>query len=109
MPSSIVRPDTDGVFPHSVYASPFNVGLFWTNTADDVAGAAALDNMLTQFTAVLKADGQPVSSMAIYPNYADVSYTNTQMYGANLPRAVALRKSIDPNGVMLRTGGWKFV
>lgn len=45
----------------------------------------------------------------LYPNYSDADHPVSQLYGPNLAQAVALRKKIDPAGVMLRTGGWKFV
>lgn len=109
IPSAILRPNTDGVFAHSVYASPLNVALWWKNASQDAAGAQALDATANSYEAILKAAGQPVDTMLLYPNYADANHPASAVYGPNLPQAVALRKQIDPNGVMLRTGGWKFV
>lgn len=109
MPSSILRPLSDGVFPHAVYASPLNAALWWTDPSQDAAGLAALDRAVNQLEAVLRAQRQPVDQMMLYPNYADVNHSLKQLYGTNLARAVALRKKIDPKGVMLRAGGWKFV
>lgn len=109
VPKSILRPDTDGVFPHSVYASPLNAALWWTDPSKDAAGLAALDSAVAQFTTVLRNEGQPVDQMMLYPNYADVSHTMSQLYGPNLAQAKTLRAKYDPQGVMLRTGGWKFV
>lgn len=109
VPNSILRPDTEGVFPHSVYASPLNAALWWTDPADDAAGHAALDATVEEFETVLRNAGQPVDDMMLYPNYAGASYTMAELYGPNLVQAKALRAEIDPQGVMLRTGGWKFV
>lgn len=109
VPSSILRPLTDGAFPHAVYASPLNAALWWTDPAEDAAGLDALDGAVNQFTATLKAQNQPVNQMMLYPNYADAHHSVSQLYGPNLARAKALRTKIDPKGVMLRTGGWKFV
>lgn len=75
VPSSVIRPLTDAVFPHAFYASPLNTALWWTDPANDAAGLAALDNTATHFTAALRADGQPVDGMALYPNYADTLTT----------------------------------
>lgn len=109
VPSSVVRLLTDGVFPHAVFASPLNAALWWTDPSEDAAGLAALDSAADQFEMALRADGQPVDDMMLYSNYADADHTTAELYGPNLAQAVALREKIDPTGVMLRTGGWKFV
>lgn len=109
VPSSIIRPLTDGVFPHAVFASPLNAALWWTDPAEDASGLAALDSATTQMQSFLSSQGQPVSQMMLYPNYADADHSIAQLYGPNLAKAKALRAKYDPKGVMLRTGGWKFV
>lgn len=109
VPNSVIRPLSDGVFAHSVYASPLNTALWWTDPSEDAAGLKAIDTTATSFETLLKSAGQPTSSMVLYPNYADADHTVSELYGANLAQAIALRTKIDPKGVMLRTGGWKFV
>lgn len=109
VPNAITRPLSDGVFPHNVYASPLNAALQWTDPAQDAAGLKALDGAADKFESVLRKAGEPVDQMMLYPNYADADHRISELYGPNLARAKALRKKIDPTGVMLRTGGWKFV
>lgn len=109
IPNAIVRPLSDGAFAHSVYASPLNTVLWWTDPSQDAAGLKAIDATANSFEALLTSSGQPTSSMMLYPNYADADHPVSALYGPNLPQAVALRESIDPAGVMLRAGGWKFV
>lgn len=60
MPSAILRPLSDGVFPHSVFASPLSVAMWWADPADDPIAIKALDGTTNQFEAVLRAAGQPV-------------------------------------------------
>lgn len=109
IPSAIVGPLSDGLFPHEIFASPLNCALWWTDPTEDDAGHKALQQTAKKFTEILRKDGQPVDKMAVYPNYADASHTVKDLYGPNLARGKKLRKQIDPHGVMLRTGGWKLV
>lgn len=109
VPNSILRPLTDGLFPHATYASPLNAALWWTDPTENATGRWALRENTNQFEEILRADGQPVDEMMLYPNYADSTHTVEQIYGPNLARGKALRAKIDPKGVMLRAGGWKLV
>lgn len=109
-PKTILSPGCDdGVFPHAVYASPTLVGLWWKDSARDADGAKAIDKVADDLQNVLRAQKQPVDSMVLYPNYAASVHGIKEVYGDCLPRAKALRAKIDPEGLMLRTGGWKFV
>ena len=53
-------------------------------------------------------DGQDVEHAAVYPNYALFDTPLEDMYGQNVPRLRAVRRSIDPEDVMGLAGGFKF-
>lgn len=106
VPSSIVRPLSDGLFPHATFASPLNAALWWGNDrTQDARGFKYLNEATNKFEKILKADGQPVDEMALYPNYADTFHTVEQLYGPNLEKGIQVRERYDPTNVMLRTGG----
>lgn len=108
VPSSIVGPLSDGLFPHATFASPLNAALWWNDdSSHDLHGFKALNDATNEFEDILRADGQPVDDMMLYPNYADTFHTVGQLCGPNLDRGVQLRRKYDPEDVMLRTGGWK--
>lgn len=109
VPAQILKPNYDGVFPHGIFASPLNAALWWTDPAHDAAGAVALDNATSAMEDALRADLQPVDTMMLYPNYVDANHPIEKLYGPNVARAKALRQHYDPNGVMLRAPGWKFI
>lgn len=108
-PSSILHAGCHGVYPHSVYASPLNIALWWKHPSRDADGLKVIDKAADDLQDVLRAAQQPVDEMVLYPNYAGAQHSMEELYGKCLPRARALRKQIDPEGVMLRAGGWKFV
>jgi len=66
-------------------------------------------NATSTLTAAVLKDGQNVSDVMQYPNYSLGDTPIANMYGSTLPRLKALRTKYDPTGVMLRTGGPKFV
>ena len=53
-------------------------------------------------------DGQDVEHASVYPNYALFDTPLEDMYGQNVPRLRAVRRSIDPEDVMGLAGGFKF-
>jgi len=46
--------------------------------------------------------------VASYPNYALADTPLEEMYGENVPRLRALKRLVDPDGVMNLAGGFKF-
>lgn len=110
-PKSIIRGPAcaDTVFPHDIYASPLNMALWWKHEDRDEDGIAAIDSARRELQKILIKKEQPVKDMMLYPNYAGAKVSIEELYGPCLPRAKEVRKAIDPDGVMLRAGGWKFV
>lgn len=107
IPSAIYRPFSDGVFPHAVFSAPTGLQFGWGNPAQDTQALAALSALSANITATLRAEGQPVDAMMLYPNYAVNTTSIESMYGPNLAKAKALRAQIDKEGVMLRASGFK--
>lgn len=117
IPSSITRPlASGGLWPHAIFASPLNLYFAWPDSSPqlDSIASTALAAAAKNITEALRREGQPVpgdgSGIALYPNYASAEASTESMYGAeNARKAKLLRKEIDPEGLMLRTGGFKFV
>ncbi|KAF8305871.1 FAD-binding domain-containing protein [Clavulina sp. PMI_390] len=109
VPSAIDRPLSSSLFPHAVFASPVNFAMFWNSASNDATGHNTLTSAIDDMRHIAKRDGQPVEKMAVYSNYAGWNYKAEEVFMENFEKGKELRKKIDPEGVMLRTGGWKLV
>ena len=87
---------------------PSSLTLQWSNASLDEMMAFALRNISTTIHAAALADGQNVSHVAVYPNYALFGTPLEDMYGGNVERLRKIRAAIDPEDVMGLAGGWKF-
>jgi hypothetical protein len=115
---SVLEPFDKGLFSHgsgSAYPPdrshailPSSLTLQWSNASLDEMMAFALRNISTTIHAAALADGQNVSHVAVYPNYALFGTPLEDMYGENVERLRKIRAAIDPKDLMGRTGGWKF-
>ncbi|KAG6812798.1 hypothetical protein H0H92_000430 [Tricholoma furcatifolium] len=87
--------------------SPFNIYYAWTlsTSDDDMQEAARLS--AAQIKAVAIAEGQDISDVAIYPNYAIYDTPLAGLYGANVATLETLKASVDPLNVMGLAGGFK--
>jgi hypothetical protein len=122
----------DPTFQVAAFEEPFDQGLFthggpsayppdrsrlyfpsiltfsWSNSSLDETMTRGIreggDNLRT---AAIK-DGQDIKHAAVYPNYALFDTPLEDMYGENVPRLRALRRTIDPEDVMGLAGGFKF-
>lgn len=80
----------------------------WTNeTLDDDIHYAARASATALFNAA-QSEGQDLSDVPLYPNYAIFGTPLEAMYGNNLPKLRSLQSRIDPQNVMALAGGWKF-
>ncbi|KAF8309580.1 FAD-binding domain-containing protein [Clavulina sp. PMI_390] len=109
VPSAVTGPLSEGLYPHDVYGALYLLAVFYSDEADDTLATNILKDAIAMMTDILRADGQPVEDMMLYNNYANSFNSVERLYGPNLDRAKKLRKQIDPQGVMLRTGGFKLV
>ncbi len=69
--------------------------------------AFALRSFADAIRDVALQDGQNVSHLTKYPNYAIFGTPLEDMYGGNVERLRKIRAAIDPDNVIGLTGGWK--
>ncbi|KAF9472666.1 FAD-binding domain-containing protein [Pholiota conissans] len=88
---------------------PFVLGYAWDSAEFDADFIRAIHESAAYIHKAAIALGQTALRNApVYPNYAAIGTPLKDMYGANLPALRALRRRVDPAGVMALTGGWKF-
>jgi len=99
---SAYPPDRSRVF------FPSLLSYSWSNSSLDETMTRAIRESADSLRAAALKDGQDVEHAAVYPNYALFDTPLEDMYGKNVPRLRALRRSIDPEDVMGLAGGFKF-
>jgi hypothetical protein len=96
--SSLLRPNSDAAWPHSTFGTPLNLYYGWPNTTDDAAGINAIKASAKAIAKAATEDGQDLSNVLLYPNYALADASLESLYGPNVPVLKQLRKKYDPNG-----------
>ena len=87
---------------------PLSISIDYTSAADDQLTADALTKSVRQLGRVANSEGQDVSHVPIYGNYAaSHSWSSERVFGDSLPRLVSVKQIYDPEDVMSLTGGWK--
>ncbi|KAJ7627287.1 FAD dependent oxidoreductase [Roridomyces roridus] len=89
-------------------AIPLNLYFAWALPTSDSIIHDALVASAQQLTSVAQGEGQDLSELGLYTNYALYDTPLERIYGANLPRLRQIKASVDPEGVMGLAGGWKF-
>ncbi|KAF8257313.1 FAD-binding domain-containing protein [Lactarius quietus] len=113
-----VEPFSRTVFTHGTASAyppdrsrlyfPSNLSFSWLNSSLDESFTRAMREGANNLRAAALKDGQDVEHAAVYPNYALFDTPLEDMYGENVPRLRAVRRAIDPEGVMGLAGGFKF-
>jgi len=112
------EPFDAGLFSHSNIPSayppdrsrvlfPTNIYFAWTTPSDDADVAAALWQSTNTIRAAAVAEGQNITDVVVYGNYALIGTPVESLYGANLPRLRSIRSAVDPSNVMALAGGFK--
>ncbi|KAF8295789.1 FAD-binding domain-containing protein [Clavulina sp. PMI_390] len=95
-------------WPHDNYLSPLNLYFAWPlGLSDDIFYNALAKTKQAIINAAL-AEGQNLSPLYTYPNYALSTDSLESIYGPNVPALKALAAKYDPGKVMTRTGGFIF-
>ncbi|KAG6908411.1 hypothetical protein DXG01_004772 [Tephrocybe rancida] len=92
----------------STGVSPFNIYFAWGLSLSDDEFHDAARQSAAQIRAVAIAEGQDISGLAIYPNYAIYDTPLNGLYGNNIPALQQLKASVDPTNVMNLAGGFRF-
>ena len=112
-----LEPFDSGLFSHgsgSAYPPdrsralyPVNLDFSWTDEGDDEFVFSPMKELAANMTSVANSEGQNVADATLYGNYALADTPVEQIYGASLPRLQEIKRTVDPNGVMDLTGGFK--
>lgn len=78
----------------------------WEDPAQDAVIRSAIAQSAEQIRNVAVGEGQNIG--AKFPGNAAYDTPLDDLYGGNVPRLEALKKSVDPENVMGLTGGFKF-
>ncbi|KAI0266240.1 FAD-binding domain-containing protein [Gloeopeniophorella convolvens] len=92
----------------SIFAQPSDIYFAWGDPANDDVMTDALHQTTAALHAAGLAQGEDLSDVPVYPNYALADTPLENMFGANIPRLQALRKEYDPADVMVLAGGFRF-
>ncbi|KAI0276952.1 FAD-binding domain-containing protein [Russula aff. rugulosa BPL654] len=114
-----MEPFDSGLFSHSNISSayppdrsralfPTNLYFAWTSSSKDTEVAAAILQSTNTIRSAANAEGQNITDVALYGNYALFETPVDALYGANLPRLKSIQSKVDPNNVMALAGGFKF-
>ncbi|KAI0257872.1 hypothetical protein BC834DRAFT_926933 [Gloeopeniophorella convolvens] len=107
--SGVFSHGSDSAFPpdrsHALFPGVTNY--VWSNASLDDTMAQSLRESSDTVHAAALAEGQNVSDAAPYINYALFDTPVGLLYGENLPRLRAIKKEVDPEGVMGLAGGFK--
>ena len=113
-----MKPFLPDLFDHSSISSayppdrstalfPTNIYFAWSSSSVDSEVAAALWLSTNTICAAAIVEGQNISDVAMYENYALIGTSAESLYGKNLPRLKSVRNEVDLNDVIALAGGFK--
>ncbi len=110
LPSLFSHSNSPSAYPpdRSRALFPTNVYFAWTSSSKDSDVAAALLQSTNTIRTAAMAEGQNLTDVALYGNYALLRTPVEDLYRQNLPRLRSIRNMVDPNNVMALAGGFKF-
>lgn len=106
--TSWVSHATDSAWPHSKYLSPLNLYFAWPLGLSDAIFYKAIADSKAAIIKAAQDEGQDLSELYTYTNYALSTDSLESVYGPNVDRLKALAAKYDPAKVMTRTGGFIF-
>ena len=99
---------TPSAWPHGKFLSPTNLYFAWPLGLSDQFFHKAIEDTKANIIKAAKAEGQDLSDIYSYPNYALGTDPLESMYGPNVDKLKKLAAKYDPGKVMTRTGGFIF-
>ena len=99
---------TPSAWPHNKFLSPLNLYFAWPLPQSDQFFLKAIEDTKAVIVKAAKAEGQDLSDIYSYPNYALGTDSLESIYGPNVDKLRKLAAKYDPGKVMTRTGGFIF-
>ena len=99
---------TPSAWPHNKFLSPSNLFFGWPPSLSDQVFLKAIGDAKAVIVKAAKAEGQDLSSIYSYDNYALGTDSLESIYGPNVDKLRELAAKYDPGKVMTRTGGFIF-
>ena len=99
---------TPSAWPHNKFVSPMNLFFTWPPGLSDQVFLKAIGDAKAVIVKAAKAEGQDLSSIYSYGNYALGTDSLESIYGPNVHKLRKLAAKYDPGKMMTRTGGFIF-
>ena len=99
---------TESAWPHDRFLSPTNLYFAWPLSSSDSIFYKAMADTKAAIVKAAENEGQNLSNIYSYPNYALATDSLESIYGPNVDRLRRLAAKYDPGKVMTRTGGFIF-
>jgi hypothetical protein len=97
---------TDSAYPHNRFLSPLNLYFAWPLGVSDAIMHKAIKESVRVIRNAAIAEGQDLTNLYTYPNYALGDAPLESMYGDNLPTLRQIKSTYDPGNVMGLAGGY---
>ncbi|KAF9510991.1 hypothetical protein BS47DRAFT_1299511 [Hydnum rufescens UP504] len=98
----------DTAYPHNRYISPLALFWGWPDERTDSTAMQDMERAAAAITATAEGEGQQLTDLALYNNYALADTPLERLYTVNLPRLRSLKKKYDPRNIMNLAGGFRF-
>lgn len=79
----------------------------WTESSSDDRIHEAVRQSTKQLAMFAQGEGQDISHLPLYGNYAIFGTPLERIYGGNVERLKRIKQQYDPDNVMGLTGGWR--
>ena len=99
---------TKSAWPHDRFISPTNLYFAWPLSSSDSILHKALADTKAAIVKAAENEGQNLSNIYTYANYALATDSLKSIYGPHVHRLRRLAAKYDPGKVMTRTGGFIF-
>lgn len=86
---------------------PINIYYAWSLESSDTLIHGVMQESARYLTEIAISEGQNVTDLPLYPNYALYDTPLERLYGGNVAKLQTIKARYDPDNVMALAGGWK--